>query len=180
MTDQDRIKELEAQVVSLERETRRDPLTNLLNRRGMTRLMVRQERRLESEYPTPSIIMVDLDHFKRVNDECGHAVGDAVLLATAKLIRSELRTTDAACRYGGEEFLILTEHGDPRELAVRIWKRMPDATAKPNPVSEPTTASFGIATFASGLDTSIWDTAVRADRALYKAKSGGRNCIIRA
>src|SRR5690606_18267824 len=124
---------------------------------------------------------LDLDHFKRINDEHGHDAGDAVLRTVAQLMKASVRASDVACRYGGEEFsLVLPDctKADAVARAQSILERLrttPMRTAAQT--LEPVTASLGIAVFPE--DASDGEQLIRAaDRALYQAKRAGRNRIV--
>ncbi len=151
-------------------ELRTDPLTGVLNRRAfddtLSSLLSQQIR-----YGTPlSIAMLDIDLFKRVNDEKGHLVGDRILQQLAQVLKTDLRECDVLARYGGEEFVILmpqTELG----LACSAAERMRAKVAEALPV----TVSIGLAAAESGEPSTALLT--RADSALYSAKHCGRNCV---
>jgi diguanylate cyclase (GGDEF)-like protein len=122
-------------------------------------------------------VMVDLDHFKRLNDEHGHEAGDAALAAVADAIQTRLRESDFASRWGGEEFLVLLPDTS-RDGAVRLAEEMRETIAVTRSVGSRVemTASFGVAELPS--DAIDSDSLVReADRALYAAKQGGRNRV---
>lgn len=153
-----------------------DPLTGLPNRRAMhLRLNTAQAQILRSNSPA-SLMMADLDHFKRVNDDYGHDVGDEVLIELAQRMQSMLRASDAVARWGGEEFLIMLFGSDQQNgLAVaetlrRLVSDTPFATSAGNLTI---TISIGVAQLNS--ERSIEGTIKAADDALYKAKKNGRN-----
>lgn len=157
-----------------------DELTGISNRRycfSELQRLVEMTRR----HDTPlSLLMIDLDHFKQVNDTHGHQAGDAVLRHAAATMRATLRATDTLCRYGGEEFVaLLPEIG--QAAALQTAERLRAAlTAAPCPTAAaaiPVTVSVGVATWRAG-DTD--DTLLsRADGALYRAKEQGRNrCLV--
>lgn len=161
----------------LRRAARVDPLTEALNRRGFeeaaTRILAHAAR-----HPRPvSVVLFDLDHFKRINDNFGHARGDAVLQAVAASVRGEIREGDLYGRIGGEEFALLFDGSAMAEAvatAERIRLAIGQLTTLPD--KHRVTASFGVAV-VPGEDLS---TAFRhADGALYQAKSVGRNCTRR-
>jgi diguanylate cyclase (GGDEF)-like protein len=126
-----------------------------------------------------SLVMLDLDHFKAHNDTFGHPFGDRILQVVGDILHSAVRTTDAPCRFGGEEFaLILTE--TPAEgalvIAERIRQRIAGTVFRPKDVSVPVTASFGVASSeAFGETVSVARMIRAADEALYRAKNEGRN-----
>jgi two-component system, cell cycle response regulator len=165
--------------VRLEQLAHTDPLTQLLNRRAMTeRLTDEMERSLRFD-SSLALLMVDLDHFKRVNDTFGHLVGDDVLREVSQLIRSTIRSTDVVSRYGGEEFMVLlpdTPHDAAVNFAERIRERLAEHPFKAHE-GLALTASVGLASFPSARIESVDDLFVRADSALYRAKADGRNCV---
>ena len=167
-----------------ERELRRlaetDPLTALLNRRSFMEKAHAAIQACEETGSDLSLIIVDLDHFKAVNDNHGHPAGDAVIRAFADLLLGQVRTErDLVGRFGGEEFAVLLPRAD-LEAALRIALRVQEVLgARRLPVSETlallVTASFGVATRQSG--ETLATLIERADRALYRAKNDGRSCI---
>ena len=153
-----------------------DPLTGLANRRSAEhRLEADRARALRAPEPL-SVLMIDLDHFKDVNDRWGHATGDLVLVAVAKVLRDELRGADLPVRYGGEEFLAIlprTAAARAMDVAERIRAHiarmeigLPEETIR-------ITASIGVASLEG--DEPAAALVARADLALYRAKSAGRN-----
>jgi diguanylate cyclase (GGDEF)-like protein/PAS domain S-box-containing protein len=152
-----------------------DFLTGLRNRYAMDRT-IRDAVARARRYGEPlSILFLDIDFFKKVNDTWGHETGDEVLKAVAACIRQSLRETDVAARWGGEEFLIMAAHSsasEARVLAERI--RLAIAGMDAGRVGT-VTASLGVAQFASGDD--IDSLIARADAGLYRAKQGGRNRV---
>lgn len=161
----------------------RDPLTGLFNRRYMEESLTREIRRAERSSGQVGVIMMDVDHFKRTNDEHGHAAGDSVLRDLGALLRSHIRGSDLVCRYGGEEFTLILPEADLEETFVRAEAvRVAVAAAGtrlPNGALVTTTISQGIAAFPMhGLTPD--DLLHAADGALYRAKQGGRNRVDRA
>lgn len=157
----------------------RDPLTGLYNRRYMEDSLERFVRLAERENRKFSVIMIDLDHFKRLNDEHGHATGDAVLREAAAAVVGALRETDVACRYGGEEMIVLLPDCDldkGAEKAETIRQRIEALSGQHGAV---VSASFGVSCIPSTSNGSI-DLVRAADAALYKAKQAGRNCVATA
>ncbi|MBL8744797.1 MAG: diguanylate cyclase [Phycisphaerae bacterium] len=163
----------------LEKRAQIDALTGLWNRAHFNERLateLNQARRNNSEM---SLIVCDLDHFKKVNDTFGHPAGDAVLQGFAKVLTNELRSYDVPCRYGGEEFaIILPDAGLPASMATceRIRKAI-ESKRWPNYPDIRATASFGITdTGLEGAGTpEAWIAA--ADKCLYDSKQGGRNRI---
>lgn len=155
-----------------------DPLTGIRNRQSMlAQLDIERERARRSSNPC-TIGMVDIDHFKKINDNHGHATGDVVLKTVAEMLAHGVRPYDQIYRYGGEEFLICLPNTDAPGAKVvleRLRKRLESSDFPFGKEKGRVTASFGIAQVATGdgIETSI----ERADRALYAAKLGGRNRI---
>lgn len=152
---------------------RRDPLTGLFNRRAF----FEQAEKLEAQGTDFAILMIDIDHFKSINDNFGHLGGDRVLVHAARLIQSAFRTEDIACRYGGEEFCVLLrgcDRAQALQLAEALVKRW---ASEPLDVSEgrrvTVTASVGVCARAFG--QALLKTLQHADAALYSAKHQGRN-----
>jgi diguanylate cyclase (GGDEF)-like protein len=163
----------------VDRRSRTDPLTGLYNRAHFGEQL--QERLdFADRYRTPvSLIMVDIDHFKRVNDTFGHEAGDAVLRQVAAIIQEGVRSTDLCFRYGGEELALLLPKAtcaEAAELAERLRQRIVETVAFHKGAAIPVTASFGVATYLENVTTRDRLFPV-ADEALYRAKADGRNCV---
>ncbi|MCO4772791.1 MAG: GGDEF domain-containing protein [Deltaproteobacteria bacterium] len=156
-------------------ESEKDPLTGLMHRGAMkTHLPRLVERCEENSWPVAAVLL-DLDHFKKVNDTRGHAAGDQVLRVVGALVRDAVRREDLAIRYGGEEVLVVLA-GTRRLHALLMADRMREAIAStrfPTMLDLFVTGSFGVAERQP--NESIEDWLDRADRALYRAKSAGRN-----
>lgn len=157
-----------------EKMARSDPLTGVYNRAGVGDFLMREvPRHLHSGDPL-TVILMDLDHFKRINDTYGHHHGDEVLTAVARLLRDNLRTTDCVARWGGEEFLLVcpnTPLENGRALAEKLRRSV---AALDTGLDATITASFGVA--AMGRE-SIEALMKRADGALYAAKQNGRDRV---
>lgn len=154
----------------------RDELTGLYNRRHMHELMDADSKRAARSGRPSSVVLIDLDHFKRVNDTFGHACGDAVLQGFARCARESLRETDVLGRWGGEEFVMLFPETSANE-AVAVVDRVRRALSEV--AFDGADASMRI-TFSAGVSACLpgeaWAATVdRADRAMYAAKHGGRN-----
>jgi len=168
---------------ALRRLATRDELTGLLNRREYDRILSEEEDRARRFGHSLSLVVIDLDHFKKINDAHGHASGDAVLREAARRIASSIRTVDRAARIGGEEFaLILVQTG--RDGAQDVARRAIAAVGSTpidvgGGVSLKVTASAGFAEFPSD-GRSITELFAAADGALYAAKSAGRNRAVAA
>jgi diguanylate cyclase (GGDEF)-like protein len=160
-------------------EAMTDPLTGLLNRRRFLELSNREEDR-SRRYDLPfSVLMVDIDHFKRINDGHGHPVGDRVIQALADICTKALRPHDILARFGGEEF-VLTLPQTPADgayiVAERIRRMVEVCAVETDNASVGFTVSIGMSSYEKG---QRFDQVVaRADQALYEAKHGGRNRVV--
>lgn len=157
-----------------------DPLTNLYNRRAMEDMVPRELSRVERTHSELSIILLDIDHFKQVNDQYGHQVGDVTLSGIGQLLNTHLRGQDLSFRIGGEEFLILLPDTnlDSALVVAEKLRQIMSETQFSAKQQEPCTASFGVAQL---LQHDEWDSLLnRADAALYLAKRKGRNrvCLV--
>lgn len=153
-----------------------DALTKVLNRHGIEQFV---ESLNSVKLPT-SVIVIDLDHFKRINDHRGHHIGDRVLQTVGEILRGHTRSTDGLGRWGGEEFVLVcpgTNLSKAADLAEKLRHRIMETNFIPE---EPLaiTASFGVA--VSQADQTFEDAFRQADQALYLAKSRGRNCVVAA
>lgn len=169
---------MQAELTETRQLLNEDALTGTLNRRGLDQNLSREVARARRSGDNLTVAMVDLDHFKRINDTYGHAAGDQMLAHFAALIKSVIRQTDMAVRYGGEEFVLLLPDTDGRG-AQFVLGRLRQVFSR-GPLSyEGQTLS---ATFSAGVATLRADEnghtlLRRADEALYQAKNSGRDCI---
>lgn len=176
---EDRLTEISALQGRLQEQATRDPLTGLHNRRFMDETLPRELARAKREGKPLVMIMLDIDHFKRVNDTYGHAAGDEVLKVLAQMLRTEARESDVICRYGGEEFLVALPGMTVAQAHDRVeqWRAAMAQTRVPYGEFYITvTLSAGVAGFpdhGSDVDTLL----ARADQALYGSKQNGRNCV---
>jgi diguanylate cyclase (GGDEF)-like protein len=172
-------KKFEHDIASLRKLAETDPLTNLLNRRAFMDAAADAMRYYQRYGRAIATLVVDIDHFKRVNDVHGHAAGDAVIRRIGELIAQTLRETDKVARFGGEEFVVLLrevgEH-DAHELAERIRLVIAESRIPFDGKELSVTVSIGCAAITAH-DRDIEELIERADRALYAAKGSGRNCI---
>jgi len=153
-----------------------DPLTGLLNRHALEPALENAVAQARADGTPMTALTLDLDHFKRVNDAYGHAVGDDVLCAFGRLLREGSRAGDSVFRLGGEEFLVLlrgTGSDDAARLADKLRRVVADA---PLLVGHPLTTSVGFAVLGAREGRDSW--LARADAALYRAKAGGRNRVV--
>lgn len=163
---------------NLDYQASRDPLTGALNRRAFS-LVAEKEIALARRQGQPlSVLMLDLDHFKRVNDQLGHRGGDEILCRFVAVVKKVLRGEDLFCRFGGEEFVALLP-GAEADQAMAVAERLRNAYRHESAAGYETllpfalTVSIGVAEWRSGED--VERVILRADKALYRAKSGGRN-----
>jgi diguanylate cyclase len=175
-----RLAEIEVLQERLKEQALRDPMTGLFNRRYLDTAVPAELARCEREQAPLALLMIDLDHFKRVNDTYGHQGGDAVLKALAALLLANVRASDVACRYGGEEFLLLlpATHCDAAIERAEQWRAAFAATTvdyEGTPIQA--TLSIGIACYPQD-GKSIEDLTRCADQALYQAKEQGRNRVV--
>ncbi|HVY25394.1 MAG TPA: diguanylate cyclase [Polyangiaceae bacterium] len=164
----------------LRRDSAVDALTGLFNRRYLDQVLDREIEFAERDQHPLSVIILDLDHFKTVNDEHGHAAGDAVLSGVAEVLRSRLRIYDVPCRYGGDELVVIAPGAGAAEaevIAEALRCQIGETSFSDGGHELPgVTASFGIAVYpAHGKTTE--DLLRAADGALYAAKAAGRNCV---
>jgi diguanylate cyclase (GGDEF)-like protein/PAS domain S-box-containing protein len=176
----EQLDEIRALRDQLRDQATRDPLTNLFNRRYLEETLLKELARASRENYPVCVIMMDIDRFKRVNDTCGHKVGDDVLQSLASLITLHIRRFDTACRYGGEEFVIVMpklSDETARERAEFLRREFANMPLPCMNMKTSPTLSIGLASYPSdGFETEQLLDA--ADRALYTAKSSGRNRVV--
>ena len=167
----------------LEQMATRDPLTGLLNRREMSRVLDEELQRARRYQRPMAVLWVDFDHFKDVNDTYGHAAGDSVLRAISRLLLGSVRSVDSIGRFGGEEFVIVLPEMDleeAQETAERLRRKVAE---EPQPLGNgeavPLTISVGVAVYPDHGQTASTLCAA-ADKAMYLAKDRGRNCVAMA
>jgi diguanylate cyclase (GGDEF)-like protein len=159
----------------------KDPLTGLANRRHVRAVLEREIDRVARSGEAALLLMLDIDHFKQVNDRHGHLAGDIVLQSVARTLESCVRPMDTVARYGGEEFAIVLpacQFGFGRVIAERVRRAIEATPVRISPsLTLNVTVSIGGAFALQWIrsTTALW--ADRADAELYKAKLGGRNCI---
>ena len=157
-----------------------DPLTRVWNRRGIMQLLERRWSEADRNGDVVVVVMADIDHFKKINDERGHATGDAVLQSVSRRLTAAMREEDVVGRIGGEEFLLILTGCHPSELK-RAVERIRSLVAK-STLSVPggdvnVTLSFGAAAVRPSDAVTIDQLIKFADEALYAAKGAGRNCV---
>ncbi|NYI21857.1 GGDEF domain-containing protein [Sphingobium indicum] len=163
------------------RDALHDPLSGLLNRRGFDDAIGQRTRKLPTQ---GSLIVCDIDHFKTINDAHGHALGDRVIVALARILMEFAPADAITARFGGEEFIMFLPDADAARAATTandIRESVAREVASQLGLSRPLTASFGLSAVQPG-DAAIHDAIARADAALYEAKMHGRNrvCVRRA
>ncbi len=174
---------IESQVLTekLRETSLRDGMTGLYNRRFLEEFVEQIMHQAKREKETYSVLMLDVDHFKLVNDTYGHDVGDDVIVEIGKVLQESIREADLAIRYGGEEFVVMLHNANEegtQKIATKIHKAFGDRVFKVG--SSETiqkTMSIGISRFPTDADD-IWDCIKHADTALYVAKTTGRNKIV--
>ncbi len=178
----DDLKQLQLELEESQQEAQTDSLTLLINRRGLEKRFELERIRAKQNNAPFAVIMADIDHFKKVNDEFGHLVGDSLLRSIANMLKIHLRKNDIAARYGGEEFLILLPETDiegakavgnkiRKSLSLKEWKIKETGKSMGK-----ITVSMGISLYK--FNESEENLIKRADDALYIAKHNGRNKII--
>jgi diguanylate cyclase (GGDEF)-like protein len=160
-----------------------DALTGLYNRRYMEDALKRELHRVKRSNKSVSLIMIDIDHFKRFNDTFGHDAGDFVLSAVAKIIAKNVRPSDIACRYGGEELAVVLPEANlecavGRAETLRVAFRETSLTHRGQVLPAPT-ASFGVSEYPAHGEN-LEDFIKAADLALYRAKQSGRDQVCAA
>lgn len=160
-----------------------DHLTGLANRRAFNNHFQWASKNQQRTAEPLSLAIIDVDHFKRINDTYGHQIGDKVLLDISAAIQQSCRDNDYAARWGGEEFIVLL-HATDRQPAVMVAERIKSAIANIETMPEAITASIGVATTTRAdaeTPMQLLDRMTgQADKALFQAKSAGRNCVTHA
>lgn len=167
---------LRSTLTQLRHLTHHDALTGLLNRRA---IMEQLEHAWARRDDTPfGLIVIDIDHFKAINDTYGHGVGDLALTRVATALRGELRATDRLARHGGEEFVVLARDAAHTQAIAERLRAAVETMDRQGLPDHPITVSAGVAASSRG-DARYDDVLNRADRALYEAKASGRNRVVR-
>jgi len=164
----------------LEQEASTDPVTGLANRRLLSSVFIKETSRAKRHGETIAVVMLDIDHFKQVNDTYGHAIGDEVLKHIAGICKRMLREHDYCFRYGGEEFVLLIAANRSAELpqiVERLRKQIADTPWDKGTDRIAATASFGVSRYLNDGER-LEQLLDAADSALYQAKRRGRNCIV--
>jgi diguanylate cyclase (GGDEF)-like protein len=174
-----RTKELEESHEELKQLSMTDPLTGLFNRRSCEEKFQNEINRFKRTQESFSIILSDIDHFKKINDNYGHNIGDQVLVETARIIKNYSRKTDMVFRWGGEEFLFILT-GTEINGGVIVGEKIRSSIEKNeflyNGNNVPVTMSFGVSIYEEG--QTMEECIAQADENLYKAKKAGRNRVV--
>ena len=154
----------------------RDPLTELYNRRYAESIFDFENERFKRGKKQFSILIIDIDNFKIINDNYGHNIGDAVLLRFSKIIQSTVRKIDTSSRWGGEEFLIICPETNLNEADMTAKRLLMTINKEEFCEVGHITASIGVVSLSA--DESFEDVVSRADKCLYRAKKSGKNCYV--
>lgn len=173
----EQIQKVDALNLALNELARTDPLTGLRNRRAFDDSLELELAVVERTQSPLSLLMLDVDHFKQINDNFGHEAGDKVLRSIAQVLSGCVRIIDIVARVGGEEFAVILPHTDAQG-AHEVAQRMRVAVAQAGWLSQPTTISIGAASLRDA--ESACSLFARADAALYAAKKSGRNRVVTA
>lgn len=180
----EKVADLQLDVENYRDQSMLDPLTNIGNRRAFQERLTNEFSRAQRYQEWVSLLYVDLDHFKRINDQYGHPAGDAVLVETAGRIKDSLRASDFVGRVGGEEFVVIAPYSDEQKGLV-LGEKIQTAIAGKKIAAKgieslAVTASVGVAAYSPVLNGAVTleEMTQRADQALYQAKQEGRNRVV--
>jgi diguanylate cyclase len=176
---EERIAKLQEDLDEASRLMRHDQLTGALNRRGLEEMFEAESARAQRRGSSLAVALLDIDNFKRLNDNFGHKVGDEALIHLARVVRQHLRPQDVLARYGGEEFVILLPETTPAEAYNALTRLQRELTRE----FFMTDQQKVIITFSAGLtlmrrEESMQPALARADAAMYQAKQAGRNRVV--
>ncbi len=178
---QEMIQNLQLEVDTLKQQAQTDALTGLYNFRFFADALPREMERAQRSLQPMSMIMVDIDYFKRLNDEWGHEIGNQALVHIAQLIYQTIRKLDFACRFGGEEFVVILPNTDLRQsiyVANRIREAIEITPLVLDAQTVPITASLGVDEYRANHADSVDGFIERVDTWLYQAKHAGRNKVM--
>lgn len=176
-----RIRQLEEELEQVSELVRADQLTGTLNRRGLDEMLERETARADRSNDPLSVVLLDIDNFKLLNDTMGHQAGDQALMHVSDVIRESLRPTDSVARYGGEEFLVVLPGSGVNEAAEIIGRLQRLLTKKLFVYNdEPLVITFSAGVAARLPGEAVEEVIERADQAMYKAKAAGKNRVVKA
>lgn len=176
----DELLEVRQALAELSEQVRTDPLTGLANYRYFCMVLEQEMERTQRSGQPTTLIMLDIDHFKKVNDQWGHETGNQALIHISNLMRQTVRKLDMPCRYGGEEFAIIlpnTELAASIPVAERLRQIIAESPLLVDDKPLSLTVSLGIDSYLLGEDASFNELVQRADHYLYQAKQEGRNQV---
>jgi len=174
------VAQLERELADVSKLVKSDELTQVLNRRGLNEAMEIEAARSDRDGTPLSVALLDVDNFKLLNDTHGHDVGDSALKHLAKIVRTTVRPTDIVARFGGEEFVVLlpdTRSAEAAEVMVRVQRQLTRTYFLENNSRLLITFSAGVTERNPREDMNV--VVARSDEALYKAKDGGKNLVVR-
>lgn len=174
------VTQLQQQIIVLKEQAQTDALTGLYNYRFFADALPREMERAQRSFQPVSLIMIDIDYFKKLNDQCGHEVGNQVLIHVSKIIKQTIRKLDIACRFGGEEFVVILPNTDLRHsivVAKRIRETIECSALNLPGYSINVTASLGVDEYRPHNCDSMEAFIERVDVRLYEAKNAGRNTV---
>lgn len=173
----DQLVTLREQVEQLQSDVQTDALTGLYNYRYFEQMLSQEMERVRRSQLPLALVLADIDHFKRFNDEHGHEAGNRALVKVAEIIQEQVRQLDFACRFGGEEFALLLP-ATGTVSALRVSERIRAAVQnETRDLPEPLTLSLGVAVFTQMMNISQRELVITADKMLYASKHRGRNCV---
>jgi diguanylate cyclase (GGDEF)-like protein len=168
-------------ITQIKQLSQEDPLTKIFNRRHLNTVAEEEINKVRKNNSALSVVLLDIDHFKKVNDVYGHAAGDAALVTCVEIIKKSIRSTDYIGRLGGEEFCILLPNTTLEDAKI-LSERIRENIASHNVIWEghtiPITASFGVTAFSSSIQNEWSNLLNKADIAMYQAKNNGRNQVV--
>ncbi len=176
----EQLAELREEIRQLQEQVSTDPLTGLSNVRHLRAMLEREMERTKRNHQPTTFLLLDVDHFKKINDTYGHVIGDKALQHLAALIQTVVRKIDIPCRYGGEEFGVILP-STPILVGIQVAERIRKLVAE-TPLVEgkqciTLTISVGVETYNQSSQDSMEEFIARADTELYRAKQSGRNAV---
>ena len=172
-----RIAQLEAELTEAREAACTDPLTGALNRRGFEQAAQREFSRARRNGASITLVHIDLDDFKRLNDTLGHQSGDRALKYLVSVLHKSMRPSDVLCRFGGEEFVLMLPDTSQQAATAVVTRFLRDFSAQPIPGTN-RAMTFSAGVVAVNLCESLDEAIQRADAATYAAKHAGKNCVV--